>query len=134
MIDCSSDRWAGISIDDASTLHSVACILHFSAVIIVISPGLKCGNATLLVTKLVAIGEAVMKANSTWLLLIRGYNAHFSKWTNMVAHCIPISPSCRHRAASVQFYLPEGWFDMRDPGAVLEHEEQRPHRACDQAQ
>jgi hypothetical protein len=29
-------------------------------------------------------GQAVMKANSAWLLLIRGY-AHFSKWTNMVA-------------------------------------------------
>jgi hypothetical protein len=38
MIDCSTDRWAGISIDDASTLHSVACILHFSVVIIAISP------------------------------------------------------------------------------------------------
>jgi hypothetical protein len=37
-----------------------------------------------LVTKLMALGEAVMKANSAWLLLIRGYNAHFSKWTNMV--------------------------------------------------
>jgi len=72
MIDCSTDRWAGISIDDASTLHSVACTLHFSAVIIVISPGLKCGNATRSVTKLMALGEAVMKANSAWLLLIRG--------------------------------------------------------------
>ena len=41
MIDCSSDRSAGISIDDARTLHSVACTLHFSAVIIVISPGLE---------------------------------------------------------------------------------------------
>jgi hypothetical protein len=50
-----------------------------------------------------AMGEAVMKANSAWLLLIRGYNAHFSKWTNMV-------------------------------GAVLEHEEQLLHPACDQAQ
>ena len=39
MIDCSIDRSAGISIDDARTLHSVACILHFSAVIMVISPG-----------------------------------------------------------------------------------------------
>src|SRR5882672_11119848 len=43
MIDCSSDRWAGISIDEASVLHSVARILHFSAVIIANSPGLKCG-------------------------------------------------------------------------------------------
>jgi hypothetical protein len=33
MIDCSSDRWVGISIDEASVLHSVACILHLSAVI-----------------------------------------------------------------------------------------------------
>ena len=46
-----------ISIDDASILHSVACILHFSAVIIAISPGLKCGNATLLVAELTAICE-----------------------------------------------------------------------------
>ena len=38
MIDCSIDRSAGISIDDASTLHSVACILQFSAEIIAISP------------------------------------------------------------------------------------------------
>jgi hypothetical protein len=59
MIDCSSDRWVGISIDDASTLHSVARILHFSAVIMAISPGLKCGNATLLVAKLTAKCEAV---------------------------------------------------------------------------
>ena len=98
MIDCSSDRSAGISIDDARTLHSVACILHFSAVIIVISPGLKCGNATLSVTKLMAMGEAVMKANSAWLLLIRGYNAHFSKWTNMVGAVLEHEGQLAHRA------------------------------------
>jgi len=28
----------------------------------------------------------------------------------------------------------EGWFDMRDLGAVLDHEEPLPHPACDQAQ
>ena len=27
-----------------------------------------------------------------------------------------------------------GWFDMRDLGAVLDHEEPLPHPACDQAQ
>jgi hypothetical protein len=27
-----------------------------------------------------------------------------------------------------------GWFDMRDLGAVLEHEEPLPHPACDQVQ
>jgi hypothetical protein len=41
---------------------------------------------------------------------------------------VPISLSCRHRAAPVQFHLPEGWLDMRDLGAVLEHEEPRPLR------
>ena len=34
-----------------------------------------------------------------------------------------INLSCRHRAALVQFYFLEGWFDIRDLGAVLEHEE-----------
>jgi len=38
MIVCSSDRWVGISIDDASVLHSLACILHFSAVITAFFP------------------------------------------------------------------------------------------------
>jgi hypothetical protein len=27
-----------------------------------------------------------------------------------------------------------GWFDMRDLGAVLDHEEPLPHPTCDQAQ
>jgi hypothetical protein len=27
-----------------------------------------------------------------------------------------------------------GWFDMRDLGAVLDHEEPLPHPACDQVQ
>jgi hypothetical protein len=59
---------------------------------------LKCGNATLLVTKLMAMGEAVMKANSAWLLLIRGYNAHFSKWTNMVGAVLEHEGQLPHRA------------------------------------
>jgi hypothetical protein len=33
MIDCSSDRCVGISVAEASNLHSLACALHFSAVI-----------------------------------------------------------------------------------------------------
>jgi hypothetical protein len=28
----------------------------------------------------------------------------------------------------------EGWFDMRDLGAVLDHEEPLPHPACDPLQ
>jgi hypothetical protein len=38
-----------------------------------------------------------------------------------------INLSRRHRAASVQFYFLESWFDIRDLGAVLEHEEPLSH-------
>jgi hypothetical protein len=71
MIDCSIDRSAGISIDDASTLHSVACILQFSAEIIAISPRFEVRERNTLRHQL---------ANSAWLhadSLIN--NAHFSK-------------------------------------------------------
>jgi hypothetical protein len=33
-----------------------------------------------------------------------------------------------------KFEMCGDWFDMRDLGAVLEHEEPLPHPACDQAQ
>jgi hypothetical protein len=33
----------------------------------------------------------------------------------------------------VQFHFLEGWFDMRDLGAVLDHEEPLPHPASDPA-
>jgi hypothetical protein len=120
MIDCSSDRWAGISIDDASILHSVACILHFSAVIITISPGLKCGNATLLVAKLT-------QANRAWLLLIADTMLTFQNRSTWWRAGVWINLSCRHRAALVQFYFLEGWLDIRDLGAVLEHKEPLSH-------
>jgi hypothetical protein len=33
-----------------------------------------------------------------------------------------------HRAATVHSHLFERWFDMRDPGTVLDHKEPLPHR------
>jgi hypothetical protein len=61
MIDCSSDRSTGISIDDASTLHSVARILQFSAEIIAISPQFEVRERNTLSHQLAAIGEAAMQ-------------------------------------------------------------------------
>ena|SRR5450631_2540690 len=40
----------------------------------------------------------------------------------------------RHRATAIWFHSLEDWFDMRDLGAVLDHEEFLPHPACDQTQ
>ena len=120
MIDCSSDRWAGISIDDASTLHSVACILHFSAVIIAISPvegrernalghqtdgHRRSGNAS---------EQCMVAADSPIQCSLFKMDQHGGALVFRFNLC------CRHRAASVQFHLPEGWLDMRDLGAVLE--------------
>ena len=53
----------------------------------------------------------------------------------MVARCDPISLSvCLTEAIGLPRSNFTFWFDIRDLGAVFDHEEPLPHPACDQAQ